>query len=155
MAFFGVMILGPQVRNRLFKGKPRGIVGELVTETLSAQIMTLPIILYIFKTSSFIALPANVLVVPLIPIAMLLSFITGLSGMLTAPIAGWIAFPARFILTYLLDIATVFSRIPHIKFSVSVSLSAILGMYAILLFTLIVLWRKNKQSVKITEVSTS
>lgn len=154
MAFFGVMILGPQVHRRLFKGEPRGIVGELVMETLSAQIMTLPIILYIFKTSSFIALPANVLVVPLIPLAMLLSFIAGLAGMFIAPIAGWLGFPARYILTYLLDMATMFARIPRMKFSVSVSLSAMLFMYAVLVSVLILLWQKNKRSAKITEVST-
>ena len=154
-AFFGVMILGPLVRKRLFKGQHKGIIGELVMETLSAQIMTLPIVLFIFKTSSFIALPANVLVVPLIPLAMLLSFIAGLAGMLIPPLAGWFSFPARYILTYLLDMATLFSRVPNMKFMVTVSLTAMLIMYGAILFILITLWQKNNQSDKITEVSIS
>lgn len=153
LAFFGVLILGPLVRARLFKGESRGIIGELIMETLSAQLATLPIILYIFKTSSFIALPANILVVPLIPLAMLLSFIAGLAGMFIAPIAGWIAWPARLILTYLLDMATMFSRVPHMKISVTVSLFGMIVMYAALVFVLVVLWRKNRKSDTITDIS--
>lgn len=153
LAFFGVMILGPMVRARVFKGESRGLVGELVMDTISAQIATLPIILYIFKTSSFMALPANVLVVPLIPLAMLLSFIAGIAGMFVAPIAGWLAFPARFVLTYILDVATMFARIPDMAINVTISIAAMLAMYAMLILVIIVLWRKNKQSSKITEIT--
>ncbi len=154
LAFFGIMILGPLVRKRLFAGEPRGLIGELVMDTIAAQIMTLPLVLYIFKTSSFVALPANVLVVPFIPLAMLLSFIAGIAGMLVPAVAGWIAFPARLILTYLLDMATLFARVPGMRFSVIVSLLAMLLMYAAMIFVLVVLWRKNRHSDKITDVNT-
>ena len=152
LAFFGVLVIGPQVRKRLFSGEPRGIIGELIMETLSAQIMTLPIVLYIFKTSSYMALPANILVVPLIPLAMLLSFIAGLAGMFIAPFAGWFALPARIVLTYLLDMATMFARVPHMKISVSVSLAGMITMYGIIVFVALVLWRKNRHGDKITDV---
>lgn len=151
-AFFGVMILGPLVRKRLFSGEPRGLFGEVIMETISAQIATLPLVLYIFKTSSFMALPANILVVPLIPIAMLLSFIAGLAGMLVPAVAGWLAFPARFVLTYLLDMATMFARVPNMAIHTKISVAVMLIMYALLLFVIVILWRKNKQSDKITEV---
>jgi competence protein ComEC len=152
LAFFGVLILGPLVRGRLFNGAPRGLVGEMVTETMSAQVATLPLILYIFKTSSFVALPANVLVVPLIPLAMLLSFMAGLTGMLLVPIAGWVAWPARLLLTYILDIATLFARVPHMGFAVTVSLAAMLIMYGAIILVLFTLWRTNTRNDKITEV---
>lgn len=99
------------------------------------------------------ALPANVLVVPLIPLAMLLSFIAGIAGMFVAPIAGWLAFPARFVLTYILDVATMFARIPDMAINVTISIAAMLAMYAMLILVIIVLWRKNKQSSKITEIT--
>lgn len=150
LAFFGVMILGPVVQKRFFEEKPRGLVGELVMETLAAQVMTLPIVLYIFKTTSIMAVPANVLVVPLIPLAMLLSFVAGLAGMFIAPLAGWVAWPARILLTYLIDMATMFSRVPHMALRVSLSAVGVAIVYAALILTLIVLWRKNQQSAKIT-----
>ena len=83
---------------------------------------------------------------------MLLSFVPGLAGMFIAPIAGWLALPARLVLTYLLDMATMFSRVPHMKISVSVSIVATLTMYGMILFVMLVLWRKNIRSDKITDV---
>ncbi len=150
LAFFGVLVIPPLVRTRFELRKKSSLVRELVFETVSAQLMTLPLILYIFKTSSFIALFANVLVVPLIPLAMLLSLVAGLSGMLIAPLAGWTSWPARLILTYLLDMATMFSRVPHMKFQVTVSLTAMLVMYGAIMSVLFVLWRKNVAGGKIT-----
>ncbi len=154
LAFFGVMILGPQVQRRLFKERPRGLIGEMMSETLAAQIMTLPIVLYIFKTTSLMAVPANVLIVPLIPLAMLLSFFAGLAGMFIAPLAGWVAWPARILLTYLIDMATMFSRVPRMKLMVSLSVFGVAVLYAVLVLVLVILWRKNIRSAKITEVTT-
>lgn len=153
LAFAGVLIISPFIKERFFENKSRGILGELVLETISAQVMTLPLILYIFKTSSFIALPANVLVVPLIPLAMLLSFVAGVAGMLVPVLAGWVAWPARIILTYLLDMATMFSRVPHMQFGVTISLMAMLIMYGAIIMVLLTLWRKNQRNGKITEVT--
>ena len=48
--------------------------------TLSAQIFVLPLILYYFKSFSLIALPANLILLPTIPYALLLGFIYGLTG---------------------------------------------------------------------------
>lgn len=153
LAFFGVLVLGPLVRRRLFSGQPRGLLGELVMETMAAQIMTLPMVLYIFKTSNFLALPTNVLVVPLIPLAMLLSFVAGLAGMILPAWAGWVAWPARWLLTYLLDIATLFARVPHMQFRTKVNLAAMLFMYFVLVFVCLVLWRKNHKNAKLTDVN--
>lgn len=155
LAFFGVLILGPLVRKRLFGTEPRGLIGELVMETMAAQVVTLPLVLYIFKTTNFLALPANVLVVPLIPLAMLLSFIAGLAGMLIAPLAGWFAWPARIILTYLLDMATMFARVPRTKILIAVSAFGMLLMYGAIILICIVLWRRNPKNDKITEVKES
>lgn len=152
LAFFGVLILAPLLRARFFKKEAKGLIGEVVVESFSAQLMTLPVILYIFKTSSFVALPANLLVVPLIPLAMLLSFVAGLGGMILPALAGWVAWPARLVLTYLLDMATMFSRVPHMQFRVSVSLLAMLFMYGIIMFMTFVLWRRKSKNAKITEV---
>lgn len=152
LAFFGVLIIGPLIRKRLF-GKEKGtLIGELVIETLCAQVMTLPIILYIFQTSNVLALPANVLVVPLIPLAMLLTFVAGIAGMVYAPLAGWLAWPARAVLTYLVDMATMFARVPRMQFKVNINTLNMLSMYAVILFITIVLWRKNIKNDKITEV---
>ncbi len=151
LAFFGVLIVAPYARKHLLKGKQRGLLGEMLLETSAAQLMVLPIILYIFHDSSFVALLANLLVLPLIPLAMITGFIAGLAGMLIPVFAGWFAFPARWLLTYLLDIAALVARIPHMEFSVEISAAMMVAMYAVILSFVFIWWRKSLKNDKITD----
>jgi competence protein ComEC len=62
--------------------------------TLSAQIAVAPLLIYYFKNFSLVSLPANVLILPFIPAAMFVGFISGLAGMVFLPLgqaAGWFA----------------------------------------------------------------
>jgi competence protein ComEC len=151
LAFFGVMIVAPVIQKRFFYKKPQGIVGGMVTESVSAQLMTLPLILYIFNDSSFVALLANVLVVPLIPLAMLLSLIAGLAGALVPVLAGWVAWPAKWLLTYILDIAELVSRIPGMEFSVRLSAAQLALAYMGIIGVSFVAWQKSRQNATITD----
>ncbi len=151
MAFFGVLVLAPLARQKFFKNKLKGVFGEVLLESTAAQLMTLPLILYIFNDSSFVALLANMLVVPLIPLAMLLSFVAGLAGMLVPAVAGWLAWPAKWVLTYLLDIAGLAARIPHMQFSVTISTTAMIVMYACLAMLAVIWWHHSSKDVKITD----
>lgn len=114
LAFCGVMILAPALTERLFPGRELRLAAAVAIESMCAEIMTLPYVLHTFGQMSFIGLPANVLVTTLVPLAMLLSAVAGICGMLAAPFAGWLAWPARLLLTYMLDIARVLSGLPHV-----------------------------------------
>lgn len=151
LAFFGVLVVAPALTARLFKVRRPGAMSQLIIESFSAQIMTLPIILYIFNESSYIVLLANLLVVPLIPLAMVLTFVAGLAGVFIPALAGWLSWPARYLLTYLLDVAGIVSRIPNMQFSVQISTATMVSFYAfIVLFTLI-WWQKSHINGKITD----
>jgi competence protein ComEC len=114
LAFYGVMVLAPMLRSRWSQKWQNSIVAGVAVESMCAELMTLPFVLYVFGQMSFIGLLANVLVVALVPLAMLLTLIAGLAGMLLPAFAGWLAWPARIVLTYMLDIANMLSHIPHI-----------------------------------------
>jgi competence protein ComEC len=154
LAFFGVMIVAPLVQSRL----PRRVAGSLVAaiaiESLCAELMTLPYVLHIFGQMSFIGLVANVLVVALVPLAMLLCLWAGLAGMLVPGIAGWIAFPAKLLLTYMLDIANLLSHIPHVFVEgIGLSLVSLLLLYGIIAVMVVALARnvRQKQIQKLPE----
>lgn len=153
LAFYGVLVIAPLARQRFFKSKAKGLFGDVVLESMAAQLMTLPLILYIFHDSSFVVLLANLLVVPLIPLAMLLSFIAGLTGALIPAIAGWFAWPARLLLTYLLDIANLVARIPGMSFSLAISVRTMLFMYGLILAITFVWWQKSLQAANITDIT--
>ncbi|HUP26615.1 MAG TPA: ComEC/Rec2 family competence protein, partial [Candidatus Limnocylindrales bacterium] len=103
MAFFGVLVVAPLINRRLFgEREPNALTGLLI-ESLCALLMTVPFVLYIFHQVSSIALVANLLLVPLVPLGMLLALIAGIGGTLVPVIGGIIAWPARVLLTYMLD----------------------------------------------------
>jgi len=114
LAFFGILLLAPIITTKIYGDKQVPLIPQIVIESLCAEIMTLPLILYIFGQMSLVSLLANMLVAALIPLAMLLSFIAGLAGMLAGSIAGWLAWPAQVLLTYMLDVVNLLSRVPHV-----------------------------------------
>ncbi len=143
LAFFGVLILAPLLTRRLFKKPPRSLVMVLI-ESFSAQIMTVPLILYIFHQTSLIALVSNALVVPLVPLAMLLTLIAGICGMLLPQMLGFVALPARWILTYMLDVAHTLSKIPHVIVPLNMTIVVMVACYASMTLIVILMWHKTK-----------
>ncbi|HET7319967.1 MAG TPA: ComEC/Rec2 family competence protein [Candidatus Saccharimonadales bacterium] len=154
LAFYGVMVLAPMVAVRLHIKWQNSLVAMVALESLCAELMTLPFVLHTFGQMSFIGLVANVMVVALVPLAMLLSMVAGLAGMFIAPVAGWFAWPARILLTYMLDIAHLLSHIPHIFVQhIALPVSQMLALYFLLAGVTLVLWNKTKhlKSVTITD----
>lgn len=145
LAFFGVLVLAPLITKRLMGDKePHFLVGILL-ESLCASVLVLPYILFTFGQASLVSLPANLLVVPLIPLAMVFGLVAGLGGMLLPALSGWLAWPANWLLTYMLDVANIFSRIPH-AFVENINFSA-LSMalsYALLATFCLILWLKTR-----------
>lgn len=153
LAFFGVLVIAPVATGRIYKKRKPRVFGQLVIESLAAQIMTLPLILYIFNESSYLVLLANVLVVPLIPLAMLFGFIAGLAGMFIPVMAGWFAWPAKWLLTYLLDMAGLVARIPNMQFSVVITAWTMVGLYAAIMAITLIWWQKTGRNAKITDIN--
>ena len=86
-AFAGVMIIAPVV-SAYFFGDDVPFVGQVLVETASAQLATLPIMIMAFQQFSIIGLFANLLVLPLVPLAMLLVAVSGI-GAWVSPASFW------------------------------------------------------------------
>jgi competence protein ComEC len=115
LAFYGVLILSPQIRHRFVPERLReNAIFGIAPESICAEIMTLPLILYIFGQMSHISLVANVVIAAFVPVAMLLTVLAGMAGTFLFPVAGWMAWPATLILTYMLDVAHLLASIPNI-----------------------------------------
>lgn len=148
LAFFGVLLIAPMVADRLFRREPK-LLGMVVLETLAAEIMTLPLIMMSFNQLSLVGLVANALVVPLIPFAMLFAAMAAGAGMIIPALAGWFAWPANILLTYMLDITRALSAIPGIFLHRSVSLAAMLGLYATILLVVLLAQRRKTPNTDI------
>ena len=146
LAFFGILVLAPLITKRVFKSRQPKILMTLIIETSAAQIMTMPIIMYIFGQFSAVALLANVLVVPLVPIAMSLCLVAGLAGMFVPFMSGWLAMPSRLSLTYMLDVVSLLSRLPRALIQQSITVWQMVLMYCGMVILIIILWHKIKTS---------
>jgi competence protein ComEC len=148
LAFYGVMVVSPLIQARWPGRWHQSLLGSVALESVCAEIMSIPFILYIFGQMSLIGLPANVLVVTLVPLAMLLGLIAGLAGMFIGNFAGWFAWPAMWLLNYMLDIAHMLAGLPHIFVqNRSLSLAGMLGLYAVVAGVTLML-RHKTSSVK-------
>lgn len=147
LAFYGVMVLGPLVRYRLLPERLReSTVVLIMVESICAEIMALPLILYIFGQTSLAGVLSNVLIAAFVPLAMLLAVIAGLAGVLITPLAGWVAWPAVVILTYMLDTAHLLASIPHVFVEqLYISLAGMFLLYGIVLLVNLVLYSRVKQ----------
>jgi len=143
LAFFGVLVLAPLLTARLFRRPPK-ILTLILIETLCAELMTLPLIMAVFGQMSLIGLLANLLIVPLIPVAMLLSALAGLGGVLSPVFAGWLAWPAALLLTYILDIVHLLASIPSIFLHVVIDWATMVSLYAALLIVVVTMHRSSR-----------
>lgn len=147
LAFFGVLVLAPLIILRIWKTTEPRAGGQIVIESLCAQILTAPLIMYIFGQTSLVGIIANVLVVPLVPFAMLFSAIAGLAGWWAPMISGWFSWPANWLLTYILDVANILSRVPHALVKTSINTYQLVFLYSIILMISIVLYQKTRGGI--------
>lgn len=151
-AFFGVLVVAPAVQKRIYglKKEPH-VIAKILLETGSAQIMTLPIIMFVFGEISLVSMVANILVVPLVPLAMLLSLVAGIAGMVLPLASGIFAWPARVILDFMLSVSSILSRIPHAFKQATISAYTMTIAYVFVVILVIVMHQKAKTSDTITE----
>ena len=80
LATFGLITLSPSVE-KYFTWLPEKFgIRSIAASTVSVQFFVLPALLYFTGVFSALALPANVLALPIVPFAMLAGFLAGLAG---------------------------------------------------------------------------
>ena len=93
-SFFGILVLAPMILE-FFYGAERpwlpdeerkkteaGAIAKAVVASVAATVMVAPILLFYFGSLSLVSVVANVLILPTIPFAMGLTFLTGMLGLL-------------------------------------------------------------------------
>lgn len=148
LAFGGVMILAPLLQVYYFGAKKPGIVRQIFGETIAATIMTLPILIYHFGYMSNVAILANILILPLVPLAMLLTFIAGIGTIVLSFISGVVGIPAYLILYYMTHTAEWFAGLPWAVSKLTIQLWQVALIYAVITGFMVYLWRKTKVNLR-------
>jgi competence protein ComEC len=150
-AFFGVLIVAPLISKRLFR-KPPKLLGQIILETSSAQLMTLPIIAVIFGELSAISLLANIIILPLIPLAMLLTFVAGVAGMVMPLYAGWVAWPAVQVMRFMTETIELLSQRSWALIELDMTWLQLGVIYSFVVAVVVIAIRKNRISLNGSEV---
>lgn len=145
-AFAGVMVLAPLLQSYFFGDKKPGTLRQILGETIAAQLATLPILLVAFGQISNVALLANLLVLPFVPLAMLLTFAAGVLGF-GGEVAGWL-------LSYMIKVVEYFAGLEWAQSQLAFPAWAAWLAYGLMAAAAWWMWRKthfNLRSANIVE----
>ena len=139
LAMMGIIYLMPFFQD-LFRKIPAIFqLKSVLAMTLSAQVFTLPILIYNFGHFSLIAPIANILTVPFLPFIMLSGFIFAIAGIIFQPLGWALSLPAWGLLTYLVKLVEWFSGFFWVYFGIeNLHWAWLVVLYSVLAF---IAWR--------------
>lgn len=143
-AFAGVIILAPLLVSYFWGEQKPNPLFRILTETASAQILTMPIIAFAFGQYAPLALPANLLILPFIPFVMGLVFIAGLSDILFTPASLLLSRPAQWLLDYMTFVTSKLADPSISQGSINFNFIYLILSYIFILLLIIWLWRRTK-----------
>lgn len=112
------LIFGAPLVERSLAFLRHALLRELVASTVAAQVAVLPLLLYQNGVFSLVALPANLLVLPVVPFTMLASFLALVAGAFMPLLAPLFAFPAFALLSYVIGLVQFSANLPLAAVSV-------------------------------------
>ena len=112
LATLGIIKTSPLWQKYLLSSAWTAFLKETFFMTVSAQLFVLPIILYNFHSISLISIPANLLILPIIPLTMLFVLLTAFFGLLFAPISMMFSWLAYWLLFYEIKVIEILSKFP-------------------------------------------
>lgn len=139
LATFGMLFVTPKIFPLMRFLPMRLKIRETITTTIGATISVLPIILFSTGVLSLVSLPANVIILPLIPFAMFMSFLTAIFGFIHPILSLPFAFVSKLLLSFILFVIHFFASLPF----ASITIKHFPLVLVILLYILLVGWVFN------------
>lgn len=149
LATLGLVTLGGFVESnvpKFFGRVPQ--LRSIAASTIAVQIFVLPALLYFTGVLSFVALPSNILTLPLVPFAMFMGFVAGVLGLIH-PLFGLLpALLCDLVLKWMIFVATTAASFPlsHIVVP-SFPAWIVLLFYIPLTFVALICYHKTRKVV--------
>jgi len=142
LAMFGIIYFLPFFQKWFKSSSNPSQFKDIIAITLSAQIFTLPILIYNFGYFSLVSPITNVLLLPLLPYIMVFGFIFAIAGLLFQPLGWFLSLPVNFLLIYLTKIVDWFSNLSFSAYFLEISWIWLVVSYLILF---LITWQLNKR----------
>jgi len=147
LATIGIVYLSPYLK-KVLNIVPNFLkMREIIAMTLSAQITTLPIVIYNFERISLVSPIVNVLIVPLIPLTIIAGFISMFLGIIWLYLGKIFSIFTWFLLEYEIYVVSIFSKIPMASIEVNKIWIGWIILYYIIIILIVVNLRKKEKLV--------
>ncbi|MCE9548927.1 competence protein ComEC family protein [Candidatus Nomurabacteria bacterium] len=118
IATVAVIFFAPRVE-KYFLWVPKTFgLRDIIAVTSAAYIFVLPFVVYKMGNLSLVALPANILILPLIPLTMFLGFLTSFFGVIWYGLSVPFGMISYWLLHYELFVVDFFSKLPFASFAI-------------------------------------
>lgn len=146
----GLIYVAPALKNYFLWWKQGVHFRQLATETLSATLATLPLTIYFFDRFSVVSLAANLFVLPIIPMIMLVGFISLIGGLVWSGFGMILAAVPWVLINYVFKITEFFASF---KFS-SIDFGKVPWVVPVILYGVLAGWmiwaeRPKKEVTKV------
>ncbi|MCF7815945.1 MAG: ComEC family competence protein [Candidatus Pacebacteria bacterium] len=118
LATLGLILLVPHVEKYLTRIPSTFGMRGFITATVVTQFFVLPLLLYHMGLFSIVAVLVNVLILPVVPLAMLLTFLTGIFGFVSSTLGYFVGYVAYLSLGYIIEVARFFGGLPFASVTV-------------------------------------
>lgn len=119
LATIAIIYVAPILKSRFAWITERYGLRDIISSTIAAQVLVLPLILYTMGQLSLVALPANILVLAFIPAAMFFGFATGMAGFIWLPLSLPFAWITYVLLAYMIFVAQSLASLPFSSIFIS------------------------------------
>lgn len=136
LAFIGLIYLSSPISELKFVKNWPKTVRTAFSETMGAQIIVLPILIFNFGILSIVAPVANILILPIVPTAMVLGITAGLSGIILLELGKIVANFSWLVLKYIIIIVESLSRFSLAAFNFQASSWWWMPIYYMIIFLL-------------------
>lgn len=141
ISIVGIIYFVPIIKIFLSLISEKILFKDIIATTISAQLVTIPITVYYFKQLSLIALPANLLVLPLLEPVLAVAYFLCLPGVNMAAAKILLA-----MLNYLLIVVLSLAQIKYATIPIAIGPSMLVGIYIaeITFYLLVLRWLKER-----------
>ncbi len=146
LATAGIILLSEYLK-KMFKFLPEESflnLRSIVSMSLSAQVFTLPVLLYNFGYFSLVSPLTNLLTLPFIPLLMFFGFLFLGSSIIFYPLARVISWFCWIVLTYVIRVTRIFSGFSFAAIQIKIPWFLVFSLYLIIGLLLFCLRRKKK-----------
>ena len=136
LATIGLVYVAPYF-SKVFSFVP-AVLGlrESCAQTVSATVVTLPMIVFVFGRFSTISIIANVAILWMVPLIMTIGFVLLFFSFVLWPVADFLGWFIEYVLYFFMRILFMFSHIPYASFSLTFGIPLLIVSY-IFIFTFI------------------